>query len=67
VQKTSDIAKFMVCPHGQASADILPTRREGRQFFAILCGRSLWTAHFYAILILIFDFLKLIDDTKYFR
>jgi len=26
-----------------ASAGILQTKREGSQFFAILCGRLLWT------------------------
>jgi len=48
----------MVCPHGhggrgvrgRASADILRTRGEGGQFFAILCERLLWTAP-YAYLI----------------
>jgi len=44
----SDFLKFMVCSNGQGgrggSADILQTRREGGQFFAILCGRLLWTA-----------------------
>jgi len=35
MQKTANFLKFMVCPHGQG----------GRvDFFAILCGRPLWTA-----------------------
>jgi len=40
MQKTPDISKFMVCPHGQgegglASADILQTRGEGVNFLRI--------------------------------
>jgi len=56
MQKNSDFSKFMVYPHGKGgegslvSADILRTRgdilrtRGGGQFFAIFCGRPLWTA-----------------------
>jgi len=50
--KTPGFSKFMVCPHGQGggvgwtSADIFRTSGEGDQFFAILCGRLLWTASY---------------------
>jgi len=39
--KTSDFSKLMVCPHGQGRVD---------QFFAILCGRLLWTVPDYMYL-----------------
>jgi len=50
VQKTSDFSKVMVCQHGQGGGEEAePVRtffgQAGRgQFFAILCGRPLWTA-----------------------
>jgi len=38
----------MVCPHGQGGIEAVWTvfgqRGGGSQFFAILCGRILWTA-----------------------
>jgi len=34
----------MVCPHGQGGERVEPVRTSGGQFFAILCGRLLWTA-----------------------
>jgi len=45
-QKTSDISKFMVCPHGQggfSQCGHFVDKWEEGQFFAILCGRLLWT------------------------
>jgi len=45
--KNLRFSKLMVCPHGQGgwtSADILQIGGgRGGQFFAILCGRLLWT------------------------
>jgi len=32
-KQTSDLSKFMMCPHGQGG---------GGRFFTILCGRPLW-------------------------
>jgi len=49
-QKTSDFSKFLVCLHGQEGRGLEPVRTffgQGGmkcQFFAILCGRLLWTA-----------------------
>jgi len=39
-QKTSIFLKFMVCPHGQRGrwVELVRTREEGANFFAILCG-----------------------------
>jgi len=47
--KTSDFSEFMVCPHGQGERGLKQcghfADKGGRdQFFAILCGRLLWTA-----------------------
>jgi len=49
VQKLLDFSKFMVCPHGQEKEGLsqrghFADKGEGGQFFAILCGRLLWTA-----------------------
>jgi len=49
VQKTSDFSKFMMCPHGQGERGVKPERTlcgqggEAVNFFALLCGRPLWT------------------------
>jgi len=45
MKKTSDFSKFMLCPHGQVGERVEPmrTRGDGGQFFAILCGRPLWS------------------------
>jgi len=47
VQKTLDFSKFLVYPQGQdglSQCGHFTTRVKGDQFFAILCGRVLWTA-----------------------
>jgi len=49
MQKTLEFSKFMVCPHGQEGIEPVRTffGQEGvGQFFAILCGRPLRTAHY---------------------
>jgi len=47
--KTSNFSKFMVCSHGQGKGRFEPVRifceqGGGGQYFAIFCGRLLWTA-----------------------
>jgi len=47
MRKKTDFSKFMVCPHGQGGLSQCGrfADKEGwGQFFAILCGRLLWTA-----------------------
>jgi len=51
VQKTLGFLKFIICPHGQGGRGIEPVMtfcgEENRdQFFAILCGRLLWTVSY---------------------
>jgi len=44
--KTKDFSKLMVCPYGQGEVEPVRTfcgQEGGGQFFAILCGRLLWT------------------------
>jgi len=44
--KTSELTKFMVCPHGQgglSQSRHFSDKGEGVNFLAILCGRLLWT------------------------
>jgi len=41
-QKTSEFSIFLVCPHGQGG--LSQCGQGGGEFFAILCGRLLWTA-----------------------
>jgi len=46
VQKTKDFSKFMICPQGKGGLSQcrhFVDKGEGGQFFAILCGRLLWT------------------------
>jgi len=39
------LSKFIVCPHGQGAIEPVRKGRRG-QFFAILCGRLLWTVSY---------------------
>jgi len=69
LQKTSEISKFIVCPHvqrgeGWASADILWTRGEG-QFFAILCGNPLCTAPYLVVAVRRASAMRWIGDDQW--